>query len=558
MTSERLLRDLGKLTRTDIRPLDVAKALPTTQPAPVIDALLMLPDPIEARASYDVRSTRVPATLQKDAESLRKIFFPLIEQTRRLRQYDLSLRECLRRTLANNYQIRIEGHGPAISEAQIVQAEAAFDAAVFGTVNRNDMDQATPEGRRGNGVFGQSENNQYSAGVRQRTPTGAQVSITEVLNRAYPVQIPGQERMPTYTSNLVIEVRQPVLRNFGLDFNRSQIDINKNARAIAMERFRRQVITTLNDAERAYWTLVGARRNATISAELLAFAKLTLEQVEARRIYDAFATLAANSRAQVFSREAQYITDRNAIGDAEDQLRNIMNDPELNLSRDIEIIPTEDPLVTGVLRDRPTEVEVALTHRPEIKEAELTVENARIQIGIAKNQALPTLDVVYRATLNGLGGNADRAFDRMTSGNFVDNYIALEFAWNFAERGERAAIRIAALQHSSAVTAFRLAVDNVITDCKVALRRLETGLSQIIPSSEAVKAAQENLRSLQERQERKSPEQLNSIFSAQSQLAGTKQQLLQAIITYNQSLIEVERAKGTLLEYDNISLVERP
>src|SRR5262249_18685060 len=156
------------------------------------------------------------------------------------------------------------------------------------------------------------------------------------------------------------------------------------------------------------------------------------------------------------------------------------------------------------------EVEIALQRRPEINQARLTVDNARIQMGIAKNQALPTLDFVFRYTVNGQGSNPDLAYDQMTTSNFIDTLVSLEFAWNFAERGERAGIRIATLQHSSSVASYKAAVDGTITDVKVTLRALKSNFDQVGPGSQAVYAAAENLRSIQEREERKSPEQLNT------------------------------------------------
>ena len=66
------------------------------------------------------------------------------------------------------------------------------------------------------------------------------------------------------------------------------------------------------------------------------------------------------------------------------------------------------------------------------------------------------------------------------------------------------------------------------------------------------------IRSLQERQERKSPSELNVILNAQSNLAAARRGLLQSAATYNTGIVDVERAKGTLLEYDNVVLAEEP
>ncbi|HVP11045.1 MAG TPA: TolC family protein, partial [Phycisphaerae bacterium] len=119
-------------------------------------------------------------------------------------------------------------------------------------------------------------------------------------------------------------------------------------------------------------------------------------------------------------------------------------------------------------------------------------------------------------------------------------------------------IRIACLQQSQTVLQYKKALDDVITDCRVALRNLETNYEQIGPSQQAVIAAHENLRSLQERQERKSPAELDTILSAQVNLADSRRGFLQAVIQYNTGIIDVERSKGTLLEYDNVVLSQQP
>jgi outer membrane protein TolC len=235
-----------------------------------------------------------------------------------------------------------------------------------------------------------------------------------------------------------------------------------------------------------------------------------------------------------------------------------MNDPQLPLSAGREIIPLDNPSTVEVIRDRFSAVETALQRRPEVNQARSAVAVTRLQLGIAKNQALPQLDVVYRMTMTGLGANSDSAFDQMTGGNFINQFVGLEFGWSFGERAERAGIRIATLQQSRAVVGYKRVLDDVITDCRVALRNIETNFEQIGPSHQGVIAASENLRSLQERQERKSPAELETTLSAQTGLAQARRALLQSILAYNQGIVDVERAKGTLLEYDNVVLAEQP
>ncbi len=517
---------------------------------------LQLPDPERAAKVFRKRLevTRLSDTIKREYERIYEDTVKLIEEIRRPRQLHLSLADALRRALMNNYQIKVDGYAPAISTAQVVQAEAAFDLAFFSNVSRDNTDRPTPSAI----IASQTDTTIVNGGIRKLLASGAQVAFTQQMTR---VDNPGfqfQVLNPSWAQNFVAELRQPILRNFGIDFNRAQINIRKNERKINEETFRASVIQTLNDVERAYWTLVGARRDVVIVAEVVAEASRTLKQIEARRDFDAYQTLLFRSQAAVKQREFEYLDVKNRVRNSEDQLLNLINDPDLPLSTDYEIIPTDEPTWVEVLRDRYHTVQTALERRPEILQARYSVDIARLQLGIAKNQALPRLDVIYRMTLNGLGANADRSFDQMTGGNFIDQFVGMEFQWNFGERAERAGIRIATLQQSQAVYRYKRALDDIITDCRVALRNLETNYEQIGTSHEGVNAASENLRSLEERQERKSPAELDTILSAQGNLGTARRQLLQSLVQYNQGIVDVERAKGTLLEYNNVILAEEP
>lgn len=528
----------------------------TTQPAIESVVWLQVPDPSQADEVFKKRleSTRFSPSIRREYERIYEDSLRYIGEIKRPNQYRLSLADALRRVLANNYAIRVDGYAPAISTAQVVQAEAAFDLAFFANANRNNTDQPTPSTL----IASQTDTTIVNGGIRKLLATGASVTFTEQMTR---VDNPGfqfQLLNPSWQHNFVTELRQPLLRNFGIDFNRAQINIRKNEQKINQEAFRARVIENLNGAEQAYWALVQARRDVVIVAEVLAEAQLTLRQIEARTDFDAYQTLLFRSRVAVKAREAEYIDVKNRVRNAEDQLLNILNDPEIPLSADYEIVPTDNPTTIEVLRDAFFAVQTALERRPEIIQARHSVDIARLQLGIAKNQALPRLDAIYRFTLNGLAGNSANAWDQMSTGNFIDQYVGVEFQWNFGERAERAGIRVAALQQSQAVVRYKQALDNIITDCRVALRTLDTSFRQLLPSHEGVTAASENLRSLQERQERKSPAELDAVLNAQINLATARRSLLQALVTYNQGIVDVERAKGTLLEYNNVVLSEQP
>lgn len=549
----------ASLTQIDSRPpVNLVGQIPASDATLDSTVWLHLPDPSAAR---EVLAKRLEVTRYGEESIRREYEWIYAETVRRIaeiereKKFRLTLPDALRRALANNYEIKIDGYAPAISTAQIVQAEAAFDLAFFANVNRNNTDRPRLKTTI---PASQADTTIVSGGIAKLLATGASVTLTPTMARVDNHRVPAPLIDPTWSQSFVAELRQPLLRNFGIDFNRAQINIRKNERRSNLEAFRARIIDVLVRTEQAYWTLVAARRNVVIGAELLAQAQKTYEQIRARRDYDAYQTLLFRSEATVKQREAEYIDVRNRVRNAEDQLLNLLNDPELAISEGYELIPADNPTTIEVIRDRFFAVETALQRRPEIKQARYSVEIAKLNVGIAKNQALPRIDAIYRMTMNGLGESADQAWDEMTGNNFVDQFVGIELQWSPGERRERAGIRIAALQQSQAVVSYKRILDNVITDCDVALRNIDTNFEQISPTYQGVIAASENLRSLQERQERKSPAELETILSGQTGLAQARQALLSALVQYNQGIVDVERAKGTLLEYNNVHLAEQP
>src|SRR5262249_7657410 len=71
-----------------------------------------------------------------------------------------------------------------------------------------------------------------------------------------------QVRRPQFwTNDLVLEVTQPLARNFGQEINRARITVNRNNQRISLLDFRKQLEDTISETEKTYWQLVAAERD---------------------------------------------------------------------------------------------------------------------------------------------------------------------------------------------------------------------------------------------------------------------------------------------------------
>jgi len=276
------------------------------------------------------------------------------------------------------------------------------------------------------------------------------------------------------------------------------------------------------------------------------------EYLDARKEFDVIPVQLADTKANLEQARADFIQRKANVFDAQDRLMSLMNDPGMPIGGGIEIIPSDVPQMTRIVLDSLAETQTALDYRPEIKEQELTISSAKIGVNRAKNLELPRLDASFQYHIDGLAGTADRAFDQMSGSNFISYFVGVEFELPIGNRGPRAAHKRARLQYLQAEAALRDLFEQVILDVNESVRSLGTAYDQIKPSIEFVEARERQVESLVARAERKDFNTLNTELSSRQSLASGRRAMLNFIVEFNIAIIDLERAKGTLLRYNNV------
>jgi outer membrane protein len=480
-------------------------------------------------------------------ESRLPLIVKRLEAIRRPQVARLTFAEVLRIALANNYAIQADSYNPAILSAKVVEAEAAFDAVYFANFNYNKQDRPTSSELESN----VTDVRTMESGIRKLLSTGMSVQASYGLVRTQS-DLVFQTLNPAYFNNFVVQFQQPLLRGFGLDYNRSQIEINKLDREISIERLRKDIREIVFNLEQAYWQLLETRRAVGISSQALADFDLIYNDLKERLGYDVFGIQLNQTTSRIERQMAQFVQQCNAVRNAEDGLKRLMNDPHLNLSQDLENIPVDIPSVEPVILDQIGEVAVGLANRSELHEAKLSIEKTQIAVGVAKNQALPKLDLLFRYVVDGLGTNADRAFSQLSENNFNEYVVGLQFEWPIADRGPEAVLREARLQQAQAIAAHRDTIENVILEVQTAVREISTNYDELGPTFRWARSAQQWVEATKARQEKRDPASLLVELDSYDSLQIARQQMLDALVRYNVALSNLERRKGTLLEYNNI------
>jgi hypothetical protein len=160
----------------------------------------------------------------------------------------LSLQESILLGLKNNLDIAIEGFNPKIRATDVTAAKAVFDPDVFAEVgfgstqtpNRNQLaDVRTSENDDFDWSFDLPTGGSYELRFDNNRNFNNAGFFVPKDNQGNPI---GVDLRTAYSSDLSLTVIQPLLKNFGVDINRTQIKIAENDREISLDRFRETIM----------------------------------------------------------------------------------------------------------------------------------------------------------------------------------------------------------------------------------------------------------------------------------------------------------------------------
>jgi outer membrane protein TolC len=196
----------------------------------------------------------------------------------------------------------------------------------------------------------------------------------------------------------------------------------------------------------------------------------------------------------------------------------------------------------------------AMKNRPEVQEAENRLSQAGVRERVADNGRLPQLDMAAGYTLNGLHRKLDRALEDELTTSFYDWSVGMEFRIPIGNRSRTAAYERALLERSRALHERENVRQQVLLEVSEATRNLAAAEESVLATRAARQAAEQTLRDGQAFFEAGAA-LVKNLLDAQRDLADAKVREIQAMTSYMVGLAALERAKGTLLLYNNIEVV---
>ena len=478
----------------------------------------------------------------------------------------LSLEKTIQTAVANNLSVELASFAPAISQSALTQAEAEFDWLFFASAQY--QDSIIPQSGSGFGgsttfVRNASQSADGSVGVSRKLSTGGNLSLSNDINYTNvdssffgTPPIPN----PANASNITLGVTQPLLRGFGKQTNLAQINLARNAERSSVASLKSSLIDAASETEKAYWDLVLRYKELVIRSKLLDRGIKVRDDIKARRVQDARQAQVADAVARVERRRSDLLVARSNLRNASDRLKLLMNDPSLPVGSEALIVPREDATSEPISYSLLDAITNAVTNRPEMDIALLSIDDATIRQQVAKNQRLPKLELQAQARLLGFGDSFGDAYNDDDATRFIDDWLlGLRFEQPVGNRIGEAQYRQSRLERMQSVVAYRQTAQSIVLDVKVALNAIVTNNALIAQSNLSRVAQGEALRSLAVEKEFKnlgySVERLNLELNQQEALANAEISEAAALTNYNNAIVDLHKAMGTTLDRSRIDFV---
>jgi len=487
----------------------------------------------------------------------------------------ISLENCILSAMKNNLTVAVEVLNPELADVSISRAQEKFLPSLsFGFTKRSNNSASYSWIDAAGSVI--TKYNDYSAQINQLIPTGGSFYISleaykNDSNRSF------QTINPRFGSTLTLNFTQPLLKDFGFAINRREIIIARNNLDVSENQFKKVLQDTIYNVEEAYWNLVYSIEDLKVKRQSLKLAQDLLAKTQRAVEIGTLAPLEIlSAQAEVATREADILQAEALVKNNEDRLKTIINLSAEEEKGAAEIIPVDAPNFQEKEVNLEQALLTAMENRPDLQAARINMKNQEINLSYAKNQLLPALNLTASYWSPGISGDQILYFNNNPLTGIVIGRVpggasdSFKDAMNFKYKNwslgltldiplnsflSRAAYAQAKINMEQAMLNLKSQEQQIFLEIKNATRAVETDYKRV----QAYKVARELAERKLEGEEEKLKVGLSTSYSVlmyQRDLANARTSELKAIVDYNLSLANLDRALGVSLKTKNIRISE--
>lgn len=467
----------------------------------------------------------------------------------------LSMDQAVQMAMDTNLGIKSQRLGLDVAAQRIAGAHAAFNPQLSSGFTRVSSQSVPTDFTQGSAII-TSHNVSASGGVQAALPwLGGGYSVNWSGNRAT-TQGGNSSFNPRLGSTLSLSFQQPLWRNFLTDANRTGVETSEHQRTIADLQLQQRIVAIQAGVRNAYLTLISAIQGQAVAQQNMDLAQESLKEARARVAVGTDPQIEiVQAEAQVAGMQEQLIVAQAAIGAAEDSLRALIMDPGRSDYWQARLVPTDTIQLTPRTIDLDAAIKTALDGRLDLQVAQRSLDITDLNIRLDRNNTHPLVNLNVNYTATGTGGTqlvfgsgfpppvlsrTDRNFRSVLSDTFGGAYptwrATVSVNYPLGRSSAEASLAEAQLQRQQQAIGIQSLELQIVQQVRQAARNVESSYQRVQAASAALQATQRQL----DAEKRKFDVGLGTTFELQTyqlQLAGARQNDLNAKIAYNRALI---------------------
>jgi len=477
----------------------------------------------------------------------------------------LSIDEAVKLALEQNLGIQIQRIDPQISDVGISQARSFWAPQLTSNFSRQSQTQASTSAFSGGARSIDNGNFATGVGVNQNLPTGGFYNVNWNNSRVTSTSF-FNNFSPQLASNVNAQFSQPLLKNFGIDTIRQQLQVSKKLRDLSDIQLGQIITQTSRGVRNAYWDLSYAIDNLKAQQESLKLAEQSLSDNRKRVEIGTLAPIdIVQAQAEVASNEERVILAEAAIKRAQDNLRTLILDPATPDFWNTAFQPTDAAPFTEAGIDMDAAIRTALDKRSDLRSAKNSIERSDVDIRYLRNQILPDVSAQASYITRGVGGTqltpvdlqlaastgivpardiiSSRGFGTVLGDVFQSTYpdwtVGINITYPLGTNTAQTNLARAKLQYQQSQTQLKNLEMQVTAQVRESARQVQTNQKRVL-SAKASRELQERKLEAEEKKLAAGMSQSFFVFQAQRDLSFARTAEIQAIADYNKSVVDFE------------------
>ncbi len=404
----------------------------------------------------------------------------------------------------------------------------------------------------------------------QSFATGTTLSATLQNNRTA-ANSPFTFLNPTLNTYYHVQFQQQLLAGFGLGPNLRYLRIAKNNQRISDEAFKLQIISTVTQIANMYWDLVAAYEDEQVKNRALEFAQNTLGNGRKQLALQAIPAMEVmKDEAEVANREQDLTIAKSALQFQQLLIKNALtrnlDDPILEA---MPVRPTDQSSVLTATASGATEdiIAQALSSRLELSESDIDLENRDISRDAARNALLPSVALTGYYGGTGLAGPRNPASTEMSTsptnfggalGNAFNNsspdyYVGVNVSIPIRNRVAKSDQYRSELETRQAELRLQQLKKQIRIEVRNAQYALQQSEARVVAAQKGRDLAAKTFDITTKEQELGAGSNVQTL-EARRDLSTAESALVAAMTAYRKAKVELDRAIGSTLETNGISI----